>query len=129
MDWREALRARATGLASGRIYWTERPQSSALPAIVLLAVSDDRPQHLKGFSLAPGRVQVDAYGRTAKESWDLAEAALALLVTGGASNGHAFSRADVAIGPRDLTERIGSTTVFRVSMDLIFHHAPQEEGS
>jgi hypothetical protein len=129
MDWREALRARATGLASGRVYWTERPQTSALPAIVLTAVSDDRPQHLKGYSLAPGRVQVDVYGKGPAETWDLAETVLTTLVPGASANGHNFSRADVALGPRDLTDRVGSTTVFRVSMDLIFHHAENEEVS
>lgn len=122
MDWRTALRARVTGLAGGRVYWADRPQSSALPAIVLTAVSDDRPQHLKGFSLAPGRIQIDAYAATSKESWDLAEAALAALVPGGTFNGHNFSRADVALGLRDLTERSGTTTTFRVSFDLTIHH-------
>lgn len=129
MDWREALRARGTGLAGGRIYWTERPQSSALPGLVLTAVADDRPQHLKGFSLRAGRVQFDAYAARAKEAWDLIEAALTTFIPGAASNGHNFSHADVALGPRDMTERVGNETVFRVSMDLLFHHAPIEEGS
>jgi hypothetical protein len=127
MDWRAALRARVTGLASGRVYFDERPQGGTLPAIVLVVVSDDRPQHLKGFELAPGRVQVDAYAATSKEAWDLGEAALALIIPGGAFNGHNFGRADVAIGLRSLAERVGSTTIFRVSMDLIFHHAEAEE--
>lgn len=132
MDWREALRARAIGLAGGRIFWADRPQSgsgSLLPAIVLTAVSDDRPQTLKDWDLAPGRIQVDVYGNKAKEVWDLAESAITTLVPGGTSNGHTFSRADVALGPRDLAERVGSTTVFRVSMDLIIHHVESEEAS
>lgn len=129
MDWRAALLSRLTGVAGGRVYWADRPQTSVLPALVLLMASDDRPQNLKGFDLNPGRVQVDAYGRTSKESWDLAEAAIVLLLPGGTFNDHVFFRADIAIGPRDLAERVGSTTIFRVSMDLIFHHAPSEEGS
>ena len=129
MDWRAALLARASGLASGRFYWGERPQGTTLPAGILTAISDDRPQHLKGFSLSPSRVQVDTYGATTKAAWDLAEAALTAFVPGGAFNGHNFARADVALGPRDLNERIGNETVFRVSMDLIFHHAAIEEGS
>lgn len=129
MDWREALLARATGLASGRIYWTQRPQGSALPALVFLSAGDGRPQHMKGFSLAPGRVQIDAYAARSEQAWDLAEEAITTLVPGAAANGHNFSRADIVIGPRDLTERIGNETIFRVSMDLIFHHAEVEEGS
>lgn len=129
MYWRDALRARAVGLAGGRVYWGERPQSGPLPAIVLTAVSDDRPQHLKGFDLAPGRVQIDCYAASQEVVWDLAEAVLAALVPGGNFNGHNFSRADVALGPRDMTERVGNITVFRVSMDLVFHHAASEEVS
>lgn len=129
MDWREALRTRAIGLADGRVYWTERPQGSALPALVLTAVADDRPQHLKGFDLAPGRVQFDAYAITPKRAWDLAEEAITELVDGETVNGHRFSRADISLGPRDMTERAGNETIFRVSMDLTFHHAPSEEGS
>ena len=129
MDWRAALRARITGLASGRVYMAERPQGDPLPGIVLSVIADSRPQHLKGFDLSPGRVQVDTYAGTAKVAWDLAEAALALLIVGGTYNGHTFTRADVPIGPRDLAERVGNTTIFRVSMDLIFHHAEAEEGS
>jgi glutathione S-transferase len=129
MDWRAALRARLTGLAGGQVYWAERPQATTVPAIVLIAVSDDRPQHLKGYDLAPGRVQIDSYGANSKAAWDLAEAALAAVIAGGTFNGHNFSRADVALGPRDLTERVSNTTVFRVSMDLIFHHAEVEEAS
>jgi hypothetical protein len=129
MDWRAALRSRVMGLASGRVYLDERPQGDPLPGLVLVVVSDDRPQHLKGFELAPGRVQIDAYAASSKAAWDLGEAALALLVPGGTFNGHVFSRADVALGLRSLPERVGNTTIFRVSMDLIFHHAEAEEVS
>lgn len=126
MDWREALRARVTGLAGGRVYWGERPQASPLPAILLTAVSDDRPQTLKDWDLAPGRIQVDVYGSKVKDAWDLAETALATLALGDIGNGHVFSRADVAIGLRDMHERVGNITVFRVSFDLIIHHTETE---
>lgn len=125
MDWRAALRARLTGLAGGRVYIDDRPQASAMPAIVLVVIDDARPQTLKEFDLAPSRVQIDTYAATSKEAWDTAEAALAAAVPGGTFNGHNFSRADVVMGPRSLAERSGTTTIFRVSMDLIFHHAEQ----
>ena len=130
MDWRGALRARAVGLAGGRVYWAERPQGGELPALVLSAISDGRDQHLKGFQgLQPARVQIDAYAANPADAWALAEAAIALLVPAAVSNGHQFTRAVVDIPPRDLVERVANTTVFRVSMDLIFHHAASEEGS
>ena len=123
MYWRDAFFARASGLAGGRVYWSERPQGSPLPALVLSAVSDDRPQTLKDWDLAPGRVQLDAYAATQEAAWSLAEAALTTLTPGATSGGHKFFRGDVALGLRDLSERIGNTTIFRVSMDLIIHHA------
>lgn len=125
MDWREALRSRATGLAGGRVYWTTRPQGSAYPALVFTVASDDRPQHLKGYSLAPGRVQVDCFGETVADAWDLADSAITTLVPAATANGHDFSRADVTIGPRDLTERVGNTTIYRVSFDLTIHHTEE----
>lgn len=129
MYWRDALLARATGLAGGRVYWAERPQATTVPAVVLSAASDDRPQNLKGFNLAPARVQVDCYAATQEAVWALVEEVLVELVPGVSANGHNFSRADIALGPRDLPERIGNTTIFRVSMDLMIHHAINEEAS
>lgn len=122
MYWRDAMRQRAIGLASGRVYWGERPQDSRLPALVLSTPSDGRPQHLKGFSLREGRVQVDAYGRTPEEAWDLQESALNTLVPGVTSNGHNFSRADIVIGATDMHERVDNTTIFRVMSQLMIHH-------
>lgn len=130
MDWRGALRSRLTGLAGGRVYWASRPQTSALPAIVLTMVSDSREQHLKGFmDLQPGRVQIDCYAdKDPFNAWSLAEAVIAAVVPAATTNGHIFSRAFVDIAPRDLIETQANITIFRVSMDLIFHHA-EEEGS
>lgn len=129
MYWRDALLARCTGLASGRTYWAQRKEGTKLPALVLTAVSDDRPQHLKGFDLAPARVQADCYAATQEAAWDLAEATLAALVPGNSSNGHNFSRADVTLGPRDIPEREGDTPVFRVSFDLTIYHSEATGGS
>lgn len=145
MDWRAALLSRALadaplvatvrdytptgGTPTKTIFLDDRPQGSPMPALLIVIVDDGRPQHLKGFDLAPGRVQFDGYGATSKAAWAVIEAAITALVPGGIFYGHRFDRADVTIGPRSLPERVGSTTIFRVSMDLIFHHAPSEEGS
>lgn len=134
MDWRGALRARLLAdspldtLVGNRIYIDDRPQADPLPGLVMVVVDDARPQHLKGFDLPPARVQLDAYAAKSLTAWQIADAALVAVVPGGTSSGHVFQRAEVALGPRSLAERIGSTTVFRVSMDLIFYHA-EEEGS
>lgn len=123
MDWREAYLERTTSLAGGRVYWDERNQSDGLPALVLQSISDGRPQHFKGFDLGASRVQFDCYGSIPKDAWDLAEAAIALMVHSGESNGHIFQRADIESGPRSLTERSGSQTEFLVSFDLLVHHS------
>src|SRR5688500_14128991 len=102
--WRGALKARAAGLADGRVYWDERPQTSGLPALVINVIGDGRPQHLKGFDLSPSRIQFDAYGATPEVAWDVIDSTIDSLVPGGVFNGHIFSRADVALGPRDIVE-------------------------
>lgn len=145
MDWRAALRERALadaplvallrdytptgGTPTKTVFLDDRPQGSPMPALLIVIIDDGRPQHLKGFGLAPGRVQLDSFGSTTKAAWAVIDAAITALVPGGTFFGHKFGRTDVSIGPRSLPERVSSTTVFRVSMDLIFHHAEDEEGS
>lgn len=135
MDWRGALRARLLGdgpldaIVGNRIYIDDRPQGDPLPGLVLVIIDDQRPQHLKGFDLPPGRVQFDAYGAKSLTAWQVSDAALSAVIGPFWSQGHQFQRAEVALGQRSLPERVATTTVFRVSMDLIFHHAEAEEVS
>lgn len=135
MDWMAALLARANGdgtldaLIDGRAAWGYRKQGDRLPGLTLFVVADARPQHLKGFDLQASRVQLDGWGATHKQAWDVAEAAIAALVPGGVFYGHRFARAMVELAPRDLIERVGTETIYRVSMDLTFHHAVNAEGS
>ena len=64
-----------------RVYWGIRPQNSALPAIVLTTVSDQRSQHMKGFdAFQAKRVQVDCYATTYAQATDLREAVIAGVV-------------------------------------------------
>lgn len=129
MDWQGALRARLAAaapvmaLASQRIYWVDRPQTSALPAITLQTVSENRPQHMKGFDgLAVSRVQMDVWGRNYAEVQQLKEAALAAVVSESTSNGIRFARAFID-SIRDLGERVETQFIHRASIDLIVHHA------
>lgn len=146
-DWREALRAR--GLAAGgltalladwtpqgasatkALFWDDRPQGSGLGAVMLTAVSDERPQLLKDWDYPPARVQVDCLGGTTAKAWAIAEAALAAFIGPFTQSGHKFSRADVALGLRSMApERQPAAITYRVSFDLIFYHIPfEEEGS
>ena len=123
MDFQGALRARLTGLAGGRVYWVDRPQTSALPAITLQTVSDPRPQHLKGFNeLRPTTVQIDTWGDTYAAAKSLMDSVIAAVVPENTSNGIRFDRAMVD-GVRDLGERSGEKFIHRQSADLIFHWA------
>lgn len=125
MDMQGALRARllaaapVTTLVGTRVYWVDRPQASALPAIVLQVISDPRPQHLKGFEdLRETRVQMDVFGSSYAQVRTLAEAAIAAVVPENTSNGIIFNRALVD-GARDLGERTETMFIHRHSTDLL----------
>lgn len=141
MDWQAALRKRLvddTPLATivgTKVDWAARKQGDPAPAVNMMLISDGGVQTLAGFQgLQPSRVQFDSYGLTHKEAWDLTVAVIAAAVPGVSANGHKFSRAMFDLPPRDLPERVTALdgtnkTVFRVSMDLRFHHAIDEEAS
>lgn len=136
MDWRGALRARLladgplAALVGTRVYWIERPQTGPLPAVTLLTISDGHEQTLKELQgYQASRVQIDVWAANQPSAYAVAGAVIDAALPADTGNGQIFSRAMVDLPPRDMAERIGSTTVFRVSMDLIFHHAEDEEGS
>lgn len=129
MDWQGALRARliaaapVTALVDQRVYWVDRPQTSALPAITLQTITEDRPQHMLGFDgLDVSTVQMDVWGTSYAQVQQAKEAALAAVIGESTANGIRFARAFIdAI--RDLGERVETQFIHRASIDLIFHHA------
>lgn len=139
MDWRGALRARLVAdgpldaLVDGRVFWIERPQTgdnSRLPAVTLTTISDMREQTLKeveGYQAS--RVQIDIWARVQDGLYAVTEATIASALGPFTTQGQIFSRAMVDLPPRDMVERVADQTIFRVSMDLIFHHAASEEVS
>lgn len=126
MDWQGALRARivaAATPAADRVYWLLRPQNSALPAVTLQTISEDRPQHFSGFDgLDASRVQADCWGTSYAQVRALAEAVIAAAVPENTSNGIRFSRGFVD-SVRDLGEQTETAFIHRASIDLIIHHA------
>lgn len=135
MDWQQAHRARLLAdmslgaLVSTRIDWDERPQASDLPAVTMRLIGDGREQHLKGFQpLQPARVQYDVWADNYASAAAVKEVLISAAVPSHTGNGHTFTRGMVDLPPRDLPERISagdgqSKTIFRISMDLIHHHA------
>jgi hypothetical protein len=135
LDWQGALLAKlraasgVTALISTRSYWEQAPQSAARPYVTLLDVTELRPQTLKGWDLEAARVQIDVWANDYTSKNNIMEAVLNALVPGHFTNGHTFQRADVAMGPRDISgERDGTTPVFRKTADLILHHSPTALG-
>lgn len=122
MDMQGALRARITGAntsAGTRVYWVDRPQAAALPAVTLQIITDLRPQHLKGFNeLRDTRVQIDCWAATYAAVTALKEAVLAAVVPLNTSNGIRFDRA-IIDGERDLGERVETQFIHRASVDLM----------
>lgn len=106
-----------------RVTWVDRPQASALPAIVLQTVSDPRPAHLKDYDGARmTRVQMDVFATRYATALSIARAAIAALKAPANVSGKMFGGTFVD-GQRDLAEDVGGTLVHRQSVDLMVWHA------
>ena len=126
MDMQGALRARLVGqtAAGSRVYWLDRPQGTALPAITLQTISGGRPQTYSGFQgWRESRVQLDVWAATYAEARSILEAAIAALAPLGTSNGIHFDRTDFE-SERDNTERLETLLIYRTGIDLIVRHSP-----
>lgn len=128
MDMQGGLRARllasaqVQAAAGTRIYWVQRPQTSALPAITLQTISDGRPEHLKGQDGArETRVQMDVWAATYAAALSLARAAIAAVTGPAVTDGKRFGNTRVD-GQRDLGEDVNNTFVHRQSVDLLIRH-------
>jgi hypothetical protein len=129
MDWKGALRARliadATVLAAvgQRVYWVDRPQLSALPAITLQTVIEIRPQTMTGFDgLDRSMVQIDVWGESDLSVYNIKEAVIAAVIGASNANGIKFERAFIDV-IRDLGEQFETRFIHRASMDVIFYHS------
>lgn len=126
MDMQGALRARLLGqtAASQRVYWMTRPQASDLPAITLQTVTGDYPRtygSLQG--TRDTRVQLDAWATSYGAARAILVAAIAGLTPKETSNGIVFDNI-LFESERDFIERVGTTDIYRTSIDLIVWHYP-----
>lgn len=133
MQMGEALIARlradagVTAIAGTRLHWQLRPQTEALPSVVLTAVSESRPQTLKKFEdMATARIQASCFASTYSGARILAEAVIAAVVgpavvtdTGG--DDIIFWRADIE-GPRDLGNDTETGFIHQAAVDLIIRY-------
>lgn len=125
MDMPAALRTRLLAyaplaqLVGSRVTWMIRPQETALPAVVLQTITDERPQHYKGFqALRSTRVRADTWATTYGAARAVSEALIAAAVPEHRGNGIHFRRAQVG-GPRDLMDDDATKPLHRSSVDLI----------
>jgi hypothetical protein len=126
MDLQGALRARLLGAtaAGQRVYWVQRPQASALPAITLQTVTGDYPKTYDGLEATRSpRIQMDAWAATYAEARAICAAVIAELATKETSNGIVFDNIQFD-GERDFLETQGTTQIYRTSVDLIVWHHP-----
>jgi hypothetical protein len=128
----EALIARAkadpgiAAIAADHVFWVERPQGVALPALVLQTISGDRPEDLDGApSMRSTRVQASCFalakaagGGGYQQSRELAEAAIAALLPEAEVGGIVFWRA-TASEPADLGADTETGFIFHAAADLV----------
>jgi hypothetical protein len=128
MDMQGGLRARlladaAVAAAVGsRVYWVQRPQSTALPAITMQTIDDPRPNHMQGFDGArTTRVQLDCWAPSFSAALTLARACIAALAEPTTLNGKRFGPTLID-GQRDLLDDVSGTPIHRQSVDLLVWH-------
>ena len=128
MDWQGALRARLVAaapviaLVAQRVYWVDRPQAAALPAITLQTITELREHHFLGLDgLDMSRVQIDCWSTTYSNAQAIKEAVLAALIPENTGNGIYFARS-FPDSIRDFGERVETQFIHRTSIDLITHH-------
>lgn len=122
MTWEPALRRRllddaaVAALVGNRVDWTQRPQGSAYPAVVLKLVADPRPQHMGGFNgFRSSRVEANVFGRTRPEVVELREAIVAAITPSATRDGVRFDRAII----ENIIDRGGDSDTGFIHRDLI----------
>lgn len=117
----------ADALASSgltRIFWMAPPQGTGRPYVRLQTITDQMPQHLKGYDAGrQTRVQVDVFADKYAEARNIAKSIISALAEPANAAGVKFGRTK-AEGPRDLGDDVeGVGFVYRASMDLLVEHS------
>ena len=113
-----------TGVVGQRLTWGRRSQGAPLPAVVLHLIDGVPDYHSVGPSgLVESRVQADCYGKTYAEAKAAANALKA--VTSGQRFAQGVVRFDAIFvaDERDDTFDEAGTALYRVTVDLLVHHA------
>jgi hypothetical protein len=117
-----ALLAAAPGVPA--VYWSERPQGSALPAVVLSRISEFRLRSLDGVArLAETRVQADVWAETTMGAGAVADAVSAALSGFMGVRGGTRFHAIFPDGVRDDLDPDDLGALYRVVLDFLVHHS------
>lgn len=127
----EALIARldagaTAALATGGIGFTVRDQGSGFPAVVLQAISEQRPRHLDGFEdMRTARIQASCIDEDYLSARTTTEAVIADLSGEAEVDDIKFWAAGVE-GPRDFLDTTGETPAHVIITDFIIRYAEVE---
>jgi hypothetical protein len=128
MSMETALRSRlkndagVSALVGSRVDWTQRPQGTSAPCVVLTAIADNRDQHFQGFAgFRSTRIQIDCYAATKAVSVALREAIISAVVPEATEGGVTFLRSfiNTVLDRGDQTE---TGFVHRELIDLTCWH-------
>lgn len=127
-DFATALVARlsadapVSGVVGTRVYWVNRPQNSALPAIRMQTVSDPREEHLQGYNGArQTQVQVDCFATTYGAARQLAEKVITAMNSPATVAGVQFGHTK-AEGPFDEGDDTAGGFIYRARLGLRVEH-------
>lgn len=106
--------AGVSALVGSRIYWGDRPQGSALPAIVLNLISDGRGYLMDGADATQQyRVQIDAFGASYASMDALRNAIITCLELP-----HGSFQPSFVMRNADIQESTDTALIYRASMDF-----------
>lgn len=114
--------AAISAIVAGRVTWSQRTQDSALPAVVLRVIADDRQQDLEGFTTRNTRVQFDCFAATRTATVSLREAVIAAVAPPALVSGVQFQRA-IFDPVTDRGESTSTGFVHRDQFDATFRHS------
>lgn len=133
MAMEEALVARLRAAApvaaiiGTRVSWFERPRRGGLPCLVLTMASPGREwTHDGPDGLDRPRIQFDCWAESDTAAMALARVVLAEMESARTVADWVFHEAAIETHRTDMDDLEGGLKLFRVSMDLMFFHQPEE---
>lgn len=114
--------AAVAAIVAGRISWGIRPQGEAYPSLVLLLVSDPRPQtYAANIAARETLTQIDCYGRSSAEVASLREAVINCIVPPAIVGDIEFQRSFIDV-VRNANQYSETGRIYRDAIDARIWH-------